>query len=518
MLFGIRRSTLRFPLVLAGALLSLLLVTAACGGSDDAVDVAVDDSASDSAAAPEADASEASDTGTSDTDDAPVDDDADDGDADEAADGDDGDNAAAADGETASDAGDGAEAEPSPGDARFETTKQLVGQILAGGAQTNALDGIAGCVDAEAQELPVLDAMIDRLMGEPGAIEDGELFALVSALNGCATPDEMGEWMAGNLGAGPQDSPDVRACLAAVFAGDDGDDIAATITTRTFGRSVPEELHPGAIATLTDCVPVSLLAPQFALQAESQSGSAIVVDRECLTASLGEPGVAETFWSDVIGAEVDPVASLSQAIDGCADDPWGDLASEVPADFTPWSGTGALASVRPPARNAAYAEAPPMVIDPGNSYEAVITTGGGEIRIQLFPETAPITVNNFVSLARDGYFDGTIFHRVIDEFMAQAGDPTGTGTGGPGYQFADEVDDGPALDRAGLLAMANAGPGTNGSQFFITYAPTDWLTGLHTVFGEVIEGQDVADAVERRDPAAPSGRGQVVESIVIIEN
>jgi peptidyl-prolyl cis-trans isomerase A (cyclophilin A) len=145
------------------------------------------------------------------------------------------------------------------------------------------------------------------------------------------------------------------------------------------------------------------------------------------------------------------------------------------------------------------------------SLTATFATSKGTFKVRLMPEHAPATVKNFVDLAtgqrewtdpRDGQrktdplYDGTVFHRVIPDFMIQGGDPKGTGTGGPGYQFEDEFRSGaPSLDRPGLLAMANAGPGTNGSQFFVTVASTPWLTGKHTVFGEVIEGMDVVDAI-----------------------
>jgi peptidyl-prolyl cis-trans isomerase A (cyclophilin A) len=143
---------------------------------------------------------------------------------------------------------------------------------------------------------------------------------------------------------------------------------------------------------------------------------------------------------------------------------------------------------------------------------ATLVTSLGEIRVKLLPETAPETVANFTGLAtgskewtdpetrakrNDSLYAGTIFHRVIDGFMIQGGDPTGTGRGGPGYQFGDEVDGGPKFTRAGLLAMANAGPGTNGSQFFITMGPTPHLTGKHTIFGEVVDGQDVVVAISK---------------------
>jgi peptidyl-prolyl cis-trans isomerase A (cyclophilin A) len=141
---------------------------------------------------------------------------------------------------------------------------------------------------------------------------------------------------------------------------------------------------------------------------------------------------------------------------------------------------------------------------------ATLVTSMGDIRVRLLDDTAPETVANFVGLAtgskqwtdprsgdkrNDSLYAGTIFHRVIDGFMIQGGDPTGTGRGGPGYQFGDEVDAGPSFDRSGYLAMANAGPNTNGSQFFITVAPTPHLTRRHTIFGVVESGQDVADAI-----------------------
>lgn len=120
-----------------------------------------------------------------------------------------------------------------------------------------------------------------------------------------------------------------------------------------------------------------------------------------------------------------------------------------------------------------------------------IMTEKGDININLLPEKSPVTVANFVNLAKKGYYDGLKFHRVIDNFMAQGGDPTGTGAGGPGYQFEDEVDNGLNFSKSGKLAMANAGPGTNGSQFFITTVPTEWLNGNHTIFGEVVSDDDL---------------------------
>lgn len=189
----------------------------------------------------------------------------------------------------------------------------------------------------------------------------------------------------------------------------------------------------------------------------------------------------------------------------------------VPADFEAWGGRGDLSAVTPAARLGAYAAAPPMTIDQTKSYSAVINTDSGKIPINLFPADAPLAVNNFVSLARDGYYDGTIFHRVIAEFMAQAGDPTGTGTGGPGYSFADEFDSPRVFDEAGILAMANSGPATNGSQFFITFAPTAHLDNKHTIFGEIAGEPDLLSNILLRDPNA-GGPATIIESISIVES
>jgi peptidyl-prolyl cis-trans isomerase B (cyclophilin B) len=134
-----------------------------------------------------------------------------------------------------------------------------------------------------------------------------------------------------------------------------------------------------------------------------------------------------------------------------------------------------------------------------NELVAVFTTSKGEIRIRLAAEGAPMTVANFVNLAQRGYYDGLKFHRVIDNFMVQGGDPDGTGMGGPGYNFGDEFGPGLRHDSAGVLSMANAGPGTNGSQFFITHGPTPHLDGKHSVFGKVTSGQEVVDAIAQND-------------------
>jgi peptidyl-prolyl cis-trans isomerase B (cyclophilin B) len=146
-----------------------------------------------------------------------------------------------------------------------------------------------------------------------------------------------------------------------------------------------------------------------------------------------------------------------------------------------------------------YSSPPPMSIDVNKTYVATFETSKGKIVVDLFPKDAPKTVSNFVFLARDKFYDGTKFHRVIENFMIQGGDPEGTGRGGPGYRFEDEFKNNPRKHKVGSLSMANAGPNTNGSQFFITHIATDWLDGKHTVFGQVREGQDVVNKVAGGD-------------------
>lgn len=166
--------------------------------------------------------------------------------------------------------------------------------------------------------------------------------------------------------------------------------------------------------------------------------------------------------------------------------------------------------------NRQYSQAE-TVLEAGVDYRAVFCTEAGAVYLDLYETLTPVTVNNFVFLAQNGYYNNTTFHRVLADFMAQGGDPTGSGSGGPGYQFEDEPVGFLTFDRPGLLAMANAGPGTNGSQFFITTAITDWLNYNHTIFGEVLEGQENVQALKLRDPQQnPSEDGARLETVVII--
>src|SRR5215467_14501282 len=167
---------------------------------------------------------------------------------------------------------------------------------------------------------------------------------------------------------------------------------------------------------------------------------------------------------------------------------------------------------------AQYKSPPPMQIDPKKHYTATFKTDVGDFVVELYADKAPKTVNNFVFLAREGFYNGVTFHRVIRGFMAQGGDPTGSGTGGPGYKFGDEFHPSLRHSDAGILSMANAGPNTNGSQFFITFGPTPHLDNKHSVFGKVIEGMDKVLAIPERDPGRARQPGTAIKTVEITES
>ena len=176
-----------------------------------------------------------------------------------------------------------------------------------------------------------------------------------------------------------------------------------------------------------------------------------------------------------------------------------------------------LAELEPGQREGYFRKLPEDMLADGKSYEAIFRTEKGDMRFQLYAKNAPVTVNNFVYLATQGFYDGTQFHRVILDFMVQGGDPSGTGRGGPGYKFKDEFAPHLRFTKRGILAMANAGPGTNGSQFFITHVPTPHLNNRHTIFGELVEGDEVLAAIRERDPMRDSNPGDKINRIDIVE-
>jgi cyclophilin family peptidyl-prolyl cis-trans isomerase len=195
------------------------------------------------------------------------------------------------------------------------------------------------------------------------------------------------------------------------------------------------------------------------------------------------------------------------------------IVSSIQTDRTDQSPTTGVSAMPTLIGTKKYSGVPPMLIDIGRNYFATVRLAkGGEFVIQLYPDKAPITVNNFVFLARQGFYNGVTFHRVIDGFMAQSGDPTGTGSGGPGYTFANEAND-LKYDKPGVVGMANTGrPNSNGSQFFIMFDKYSLSESNYTIFGQVVEGMDVVNSITRRNPETnPDFTGDVIESITIAE-
>jgi len=375
------------------------------------------------------------------------------------------------------------------------------------------------CIVEESTGNDVLSAALTNPIVAVGEVDDTQLRVLTNAINGCVDSLGLGSWATQAVGPQGEVAETAPACFAERFDdAESGDLTFTTFAAVTYQYRVDQAGVPAVTDALVTCTPLRAMADFFATTAEEQSGFTTVINRECLNAELEAPGVAEMFWGTLIEGLQPPIAVMAPIVAQCEEEPPEappGPTDALPSDFVAWSGTGALSTVLPSARVGIYDQAPPMSIDPASSYQAEFVTGGGTVRIRLFADTAPVTVNNFVSLARDGYYDGTVFHRVIAEFMAQGGDPTGTGTGGPGYSFADEFNGGPSFDRKGLLAMANSGPSTNGSQFFITFVPTDWLDNKHTIFGEVIEGIEIVDAIPISDSGQPP---QIIESVTIIES
>ncbi len=239
-----------------------------------------------------------------------------------------------------------------------------------------------------------------------------------------------------------------------------------------------------------------------------------VPDIDGVYAAFGQVIEGQDVLEQIVLGDVIETIAISEADERVAPTPA--PPTPTPTPFAPTSAEDRpLAAIDPAERIDIFNIPPAMELEAGADYVARITTDLGDIVIDLFEEQTPVTINNFVTLANLGFYDNTLFHRVIDGFMAQAGDPSGTGRGGPGYVFEDEIVPELVFDKAGLLAMANAGPGTNGSQFFITFDAADWLNGQHTIFGQVIEGEDLLAQIQRRDPVDPSAPATMIETITI---
>ncbi len=251
----------------------------------------------------------------------------------------------------------------------------------------------------------------------------------------------------------------------------------------------------------------ALPANAFRTWLEEQAG-ALGLDVDKFSADLVSPeneAASQKAWDDglAVGLKGTPTLVINgQFYDG-------------PRDY--WSLSAIVKLVK--LEDEQFTQCPEMSIDPSKQYFATIETEKGDIVVHLFADKSPLAVNNFIFLARQGWYDGVTFHRVIPGFVAQAGDPTGTGLGGPGYAFSNETDNGLSFDDAGILGMANAGPNTNGSQFFITYAPQPQLDGGYTIFGKVVSGMDVLENLTPRDPTQNPNQppGDRILGIVIEE-
>lgn len=222
----------------------------------------------------------------------------------------------------------------------------------------------------------------------------------------------------------------------------------------------------------------------------------------------------------VIGILIISVLSLNSGTPATVNTDQMDVTSEVAIATETVDAAAPVATEAPaPAAGKQYAAAPPMTIDVNKTYTATIKTPRGDIVVKLRPDLAPETVNSFVFLARDGYYNGLTWHRVLADFMAQGGDPTGTGMGGPGYTVKGEFSANVSFDKPGYLAMARPGNDVNGngSQFFITTAPATYLDNQYTIFGEVIAGQDIVNGIPLRDPESATTPGEAMESITISE-
>ena len=221
-------------------------------------------------------------------------------------------------------------------------------------------------------------------------------------------------------------------------------------------------------------------------------------------------GKVEKAYGSAISSDLNSTPSLFIFVDG--------QLTFLPADQIPYdTDTLELLLTLSDLNAREYDVCPPTIVDPVKDYSATLTTTQGDITVQLYADKAPLAVNSFVFLARQGWFDNVSWHRVLPDFVAQTGDPSGTGFGGPGYQFKNEVSDSLKFDREGLLAMANSGADTNGSQFFITYGPTTNLDGGYTIFGEVTAGMDVVKKLTPRDPSKGGAlpEGDMILSVTI---
>ena len=389
-----------------------------------------------------------------------------------------------------------------------------IAQSLLGEALTETDQS---CLFTAATDNDEFAEAISAVLDQNASLTPTYFKSLITSVRDCVGQQRMSDAIALGLSLNEQ-NPELSECLNNAFVNDPSEDAFLGMAAITAGIPVPPDVAPQTIDTLNSCVPINVIANQLALQYEQLQSFQKAVDQECLVEELNAyPGI-ENFWEAAfVTQDVQQLEGISQLVELCEEPLFADFLQEIPDSFVPWSGQRTLAAVSPLLRNNLYLSPPPNALDDGTQYEATIVTSDGSMTFELYADEAPLAVNNFVSLSRDGFYDGLTFHRVLEGFMAQGGDPTGVGTGSPGYRFEDEVDPNLIFDSRGILAMANSGPDTNGSQFFITFVPTPHLDGNYTIFGKLIQGDTVLSAINLRDPANPDNRGQEILEIQIQE-
>ena len=389
-----------------------------------------------------------------------------------------------------------------------------IAQSLLGEALTETDQS---CLFTAATDNDEFAEAISAVLDQNASLTPAYFKSLITSVRDCVGQQRMSDAIALGLSLNEQ-NPELSECLNDTFVNDPSEDAFLGMAAITAGIPVPPDVAPQTIDTLNSCVSIDVIANQLALQYEQLQSFQKAVDQECLVKELNAyPGI-ENFWEAAfVTQDVQQLEGISQLVELCEEPLFADFLQEIPDSFVPWSGQRTLAAVSPLLRNNLYLSPPPNALDDGTQYEATIVTSDGSMTFELFADEAPLAVNNFVSLSRDGFYDGLTFHRVLEGFMAQGGDPTGVGTGSPGYRFEDEVDPNLIFDSRGILAMANSGPDTNGSQFFITFVPTPHLDGNYTIFGQLIEGDTVLSAINLRDPANPDNMGQEILEIQIQE-
>ena len=389
-----------------------------------------------------------------------------------------------------------------------------IAQSLLGEALTETDQS---CLFTAATDNDEFAEAISAVLDQNASLTPTYFKSLITSVRDCVGQQRMSDAIALGLSLNEQ-NPELSECLNDTFVNDPSEDAFLGMAAITAGIPVPSDVAPQTIDTLNSCVSIDVIANQLALQYEQLQSFQKAVDQECLVNELNAyPGI-ENFWEAAfVTQDVQQLEGISQLVELCEEPLFADFLQEIPDSFVPWSGQRTLAAVSPLLRNNLYISPPPNALDDGTQYEATIVTSDGSMTFELFADEAPLAVNNFVSLSRDGFYDGLTFHRVLEGFMAQGGDPTGVGTGSPGYRFEDEVDPNLIFDSRGILAMANSGPDTNGSQFFITFVPTPHLDGNYTIFGKLIEGDTVLSAINLRDPANPDNKGQEILEIQIQE-